>query len=787
MRRNLQIFLMSWCLAGGFVLPVPAFAGAPSVTATATDPSVEILYHSDQPSSGPVEIIYHPAEPSSGLVEIIYHPDESSALAPPAGKPLPVAELPVALTADRLTYDNVNKVVQADGDVVMQQGDTTLRADEVIWQDATRDAVASGNMRLAEPGAEMAGRSLHANLATGKGLARDSRVFFRERNFHLAGEEIERFGESTYRVTEGRFTTCDGEIPDWQFTSSQVDVTLGHYATARNVWFEVLDWPVFYLPYLIFPVKAERESGLLLPQAGYSSSKGAMLSLAWYQVIDRNLDATLYLDYQSKVGVGKGLEYRYLVAGDNAGQMLFYHVTDLKDNVDQDVTDNADANLKQSDDTFAFQWRHNGTLPGRVRLAADVDYVEDIEFFEDFGNVAEEYARDHTVSTITLQRNWENLNLTILSEYIRDLENNNDYTLQRLPEVSLSMSRRRLGKSFLFLRMENLLTNFTRKEGVDGLRYYFNPELSAPFKPGRWLELTPKMALHGRYYHVNDPGAGLNRDDYDNENLVAEYALTASSRFNRVFPVGRGGIDKLRHSIEPEITYRYIPESFQGKLPYFDAYDRFGDASRDSSRLEYALINRLTARMVDAYGNRSYRELLNLRLSQIYDIAVARDDQLDDNQPFSELRAELQGNPTAESSFRIDASLPVYGDRRFSRVTASAAYASARGNQAALDYTYVNAESGAEPSDYLDLRLATTLLAPVYASFRQRYDFREAQSLESLLELEYRAKCWSLFLSLRNRPAQDGGPDNNEVMAGFALSGLGRVGGFGSKLGPPAY
>jgi LPS-assembly protein len=720
-------------------------------------------------------VLFHPAENMASAaaqapvepVEIIFHADEPSPVpaAPgprkPAETPKPQAP-PVLLSADRLDYDNDNKVIQAGGDVTLQQGETTLAADELLWQETTRDAAASGNVRLAEPGAEMAGSSLYANLATGKGLARDSRVFFRERNFHLAGDEIERFGESTYRVTGGRFTTCDGEIPDWQFSADRVDVSLGRFATARNVWFEIHNQPVFYLPYLLFPVKAERESGFLLPRAGFSSRKGTMLSLAWYQVIDRNLDATLYLDTLSKVGIGKGLEYRYVLDNDNVGQALLYHVT----------------GLSQHDDTFALKWRHDGNLPGGVKLTANVDYVEDIEYFEDFGNAAEEYTRDHAVSSIMLQRNWDHLNLTVLNEYIRDLEDGNEVTLQRLPEVNLSLLLHRLGDSWFYLRAENSLTNFVRKEGVDGLRDYFNPELMAAFKPGSWLELTPKVAAHGRYYRIDSIDGSLHRDDYDDESLVAEYALTASTRLARVFPLARWGIEKLKHSIEPQITYTYIPDANQEKLPFFDVYDQIGP----SNRVEYALVNRLTGRAVDGDGNPSYRELLNLRLSQGYDIAVARDDHLPDQEPFSDLRIELQANPTVESFINLDALLPVYGDQRFSKVTTTAGYSSRRGNTLALDYAYVRDDYGIEPSDYLGLKVGTTMLAPVYADFRERYDFRDGRSLERLLNLEYRARCWSLFLSLRNRSAENDGPDNNEIMAGFALSGIGRVGGFGSKL-----
>lgn len=714
----------------------------------------EILFIADgEVPMAPATGVSSPAAPSS-VAAIPMSPEPAQV--PQATEP------PVLLSADRLDYDNDNKVIKAGGDVILQQGETTLAADELLWQESTRDASASGHVRLAEPGAEMAGTALQANLATGKGLARDGRIFFRERNFHLAGDEIERLGETTYRVKGGRFTTCDGEIPDWQFTSDQVDVTLGRFATARNVWFEIHDTPVVYLPYLLFPVKAERESGFLLPRAGYSSRKGAMLSLAWYQVIDRHLDATIFLDSLSKVGLGKGLEYRYVLGDDNAGEALLYHVTGLSGN----------------DDTFALKWRHTGDLPGGVRLTADVDYVEDIEYFEDFGNVAEEYNRDHVVSSIRLQRNWEHLSLTLLTEYIRNLENSNDLTFQRLPELNLSMPLHRLGSSLFYVRAGNLLTNFTRKESVDGLRDYFNPELSAVFKPGSWLELTPKVAAHGRYYRIDSTDGTVSRGDYDNESLVAEYALTASTRLARVFPVASGGIDKLKHSIEPQVTYTYIPETAQERLPYFDVYDRIGP----SNWVEYALVNRLTGRAVDADGNLSYRELLNLRLSQGYDIAITRDDTLHDQEPFSDLRIEVQAKPTVESFLNLDALVPFYSDQRFSRVTTSAGYSSRRGNVVALDYAYVKDQFDAEPSDYLGLKLGTSMLAPIYADFRERYDFREGRSLESLLNLEYRAPCWSLFLSLRNRSAEDNGADENEIMAGFALSGIGRIGGFGSKL-----
>jgi len=674
---------------------------------------------------------------------------------PVAATDLPVAPhqvgaaAPIALAADRLEYDGATGIFHARGAVTLEQGDLSLVSDQLFWQETTRDAVAAGQVRLVEPDGELAGSSLHANFTTGLGRVGQGRVFLRERNFHLAGDEIERFGEASYRVNGGRFTTCDGDRPAWQFTAKQVDVNLGGYAVARDVWFEVRDLPLLYLPYLVFPVKSERESGFLLPRVGYSSRKGTLLSLAWYQVIDRHLDATVYVDYLSRLGLGKGLEYRYALGVDNQGEASYYHVSGFDD----------------TPDSYALAWRHGGFLPGSVRLTADVEYVNRIEFFEDFGEAAEEYTRDHTVSTVMLQRNWEKLNLTGYARYIKDLEEDNDTTLQTLPELGLTVPRYLLGEGPLYTRTELLATNFSRREGEEGRRVYLRQGVGMTLKPGSWLEFTPEVAAYGRYYQ----GDGGEESD-----LLPEYSATLSTRLVRTFAFDRWGAERLQHSIEPQITYLYMPDRDQDDLPLYGRGDRLGPLNQ----VEYALVNRLTARFTGADGTAGYREVLNLRLSQVYDVRTARDDELDDPEPFSDLRAELLLRPTPRSSIELDAFSRVHDDWQFSRLRAGVGYDDRRGNLARLNYHYRSDEAYASATDYLQVDLTTAWLAPVYLGFAERYDFQDGRSLESLLELEYRSQCWSLFLTLRDRP------EGEEVLVGFALAGLGRVGGFGSTLRP---
>jgi len=656
----------------------------------------------------------------------------------------------IVLVADYLAYSSEDDSYEARGDVILRQKGVELKSGELLWQAVTQDVAAKGNVQLNDDGTEVSGESMQYNMATGQGQVRDGRMFVHQGNFHISGEQIEKRSQADYYVQHGSFTTCDGEVPDWKFSASEVDVTLEGYARAKHVWFHINDVPVLYTPYMAFPVKSERESGFLTPSFGYSNYKGAMASLSWYQVIDRNMDATIYLDYLSELGLGKGLEYRYALAHQNNGKALYYNVTGLKGN----------PNL------YYLKWGHRGNLAGGWRLMADAEYADDQLFFEEFGESSADYNRDKTVSTIMLQRNWQKLNLVGYSRYIKDLEGDTDETLQRLPELGFSVARYRLGNTPLYAGLESYATHFYRKQGEDGERLFLKPSVSAVFKPGSWLEVVPQVALYQRLYNV---------DDKDNEQAVPEFSLGLATHLEKDFAVDRWGIQRIQHSVEPKVVYTYVPEVSQDDLPLFDLYDR-NELQNDIS---YALVNRLTARSTAADGSRIYREIFNLRLSQNYNIDEAKNNRSGENRPFSDVRVELDVQPTRKISLHAESLVPVYGNSLLRTLTIGASARDNAGNSVNVDYSYKNVDFYAVATDYLKVQLDTSLLKPVYARFEERYDFRDKRELEKLVGLEYRSKCWSILLSYRNR-YRENEQDDQEVMVTFVLAGIGMNQGFGS-------
>ncbi len=655
------------------------------------------------------------------------------------------SDTPVSLEADQLSYDQESGVYEADGHVILRQGDLSLVSDQLLLQTATQDVTAEGDVVIRQADDELSGQRMQYNLATELGSVQQGKVFLREKNFHLAGDFVEKSGAATYHVSEGSFTTCDGETPDWEFSAESVDVTLGRFATARNAWFRVKDVPLLYLPYLIYPVNTERESGLLPPSFGYSSDKGVQSSLAWYQVLDRNQDATLYLDHYSKKGLGTGLEYRYIFGQDNVGEARYYHVSGISD----------------TPDLYALEWQHSGTLPGGIHLTADAEYVNDVLFFDDFGEVADDYNQDKTLATLILQRNWDKLNLAGHLRYLKDLESDNDLTLQTLPELSAVVPRYRVGGTPLYLGLESYATRFRSEDAPDGERYLLRPSVGAVLKPDSWLEMSPGVALTQRYYDA---------ESIDDEVTIPEYVLTLSTHLQRVFSFQRWGFDSLRHSIEPEVSYLYVPDVEQEDLPWFDRYDRL----ERQNRIEYALINRVTAKAVNVAGPPSYRDILRLRLSQSYNVDEARDDAIDDKEPFSDWRVELDLRPTEKSFVEVDGRITAHNALVFNQLDIEAGLDDNAGNRLAAGYAYRRelADAPELSADYLKAVLDTALLKPVYLHLEERYDFEDEGSLETLVGLEYRSGCWSLILSFRDRP------DDEQVMVNFVLAGLGGSDGY---------
>jgi len=652
---------------------------------------------------------------------------------------------PVDLEADQLSFDDQVGRYLASGNVKLKQGDMQLQSDELWWHRDSGEIEATGGVVLERGQERLTGERVRYNLNDGTGIVEEGRVLLYEQNLHISGGRIEKRGESDYRIVDGSFTTCDGDVPAWKFSASQLDVTIGGYARARNAVFYLKNIPSFYLPYLIYPAKTERESGLLIPSIGYSDRRGMEFSAAYYQVISRNQDATLYLDYLSDLGVGKGLEYRYIFGRDNAGEAHAYHI-----------------DAKEEDDRYALAWDHLGTLPGQVRLSADTEHVSELDYFDDFGEEAAEYNKTESVSVVSLSRNWGLNNLVGQLRYTENLELDDPTTLQWLPRVNLDSVRQQLGTTPFYFTLGSEYTYFWREEGLKGQRLRVRPGLLAPLKLWNAIDVVPEIGWTERHYWTSEEGSGhVQKGIYD-------FSTRLSSRFYRVYPWESDSVTRIRHMVEPDITYLYVPDVDQSLLPEFDSFDRIDE----TNRIEYGLTQRFTTRAATGGAFPEYRDLLFLRLSQYYDLLI--NDEVKER--FSPIRGQITLSPADFFEFQVDGRYD-FSRQRWEEYSGETLFRDQLGNRIGLQYRKLKADVAEDEVDYGSLNLTLAWLKPVYLGYRNRYDLNTSTELEQVLDVEYRHQCWSIFLTLRERE------DDTSVMLSFSLGGVGRVGSGGKNMG----
>jgi lipopolysaccharide assembly outer membrane protein LptD (OstA) len=158
----------------------------------------------------------------------------------------------VRIKADRARYEYPTDTATLEGNVVIDQGPTRLSGTRAVFQVKAK----TGRIEKAR-----------ADLAP---------------TYHVIAESIEKIGEAVYRIRDGLFTSCDVPSPEWSFYLQEATVTLDDYARMKNVSFRAGPVPLLYTPYLVWPTKEDRASGMLTPGVGYNTRRGAYLGLSHY-------------------------------------------------------------------------------------------------------------------------------------------------------------------------------------------------------------------------------------------------------------------------------------------------------------------------------------------------------------------------------------------------------------------------------------------------------------------------------------------------------------------------
>jgi len=705
--------------------------------------------------------------------------------------PAYVKNLPerVDIEADNLIYESDTETYRASGNVVITFEGGHIKADDVILNRMTSEATAEGNVYIKSGEDILEGKKARFNIADESGTISGGKLFFDRNHLYLKGETIEKRGESTYFLHDGQATTCDGENPDWMFSGKELEVTVDGYGVAKHVAFRVKGAPILYMPYIIFPAKTTRQTGLLFPRIAYSQNKlGWDIGIPFYWAISESADATFYQRYMDKRGFQEGVEFRYISGHDSYGTLYGDYLDDSMKISDSGEGEFLRRDWQENHKRWSYYLDHQKQFTSGLYLKADIKRVSDKWYFRDFDSYnyyLENYvgndrgtfkgvsfngnaSQSSLNSTVRLVKNWSLFNATALMEYTDNFQSrSNDETLQRYPQVTVTGIKQPIPGSPFDFELESLYGYYYRTTGYRGQLLDAHPVFSLPLRLYDHIEFTPSLGLRETAWRSSYSGNAADAEDKNGSRELYHMGATLSSEAHRVFDVGGEVVDKIRHAIKPEVAYTYIPNVHQT-----DAPDFLSEIHEENS-LTYSLTNILIARLNDGDEGVMYREFLRLKLSQTYDLKEARrntDGSSKAKRPFGNIAAEFECNPFQYFSLEADAILDINAGE-WREINSRLDISDRRSDSLTAEYRYTQ-----DSVEEINLSLkgrATKTLDVMYALRKNQFDNK---TLETTYAIDYHKQCWSAELSYSDSA------DDRRFMLIFSLYGLGKVGGLSGEV-----
>ena len=216
----------------------------------------------------------------------------------------------VKITADKQEIVR-DEYALLTGNVKMIYGDVHLSADKVTYNQVTKDVTAEGNVIIDQGPQRLASVKAIYNLETKTGTLFTAKGSL-EPSVYFTADQIEKLDANTYQLTNGVFTSCDIDNPEWSFRLASGRITANDYARLRNISFRAKRVPLFWTPYIVWPTKADRSQGFLIPKPGYNNEFGGYIKTAYFLPFGEWADATVRADLFSSGALGAGLNARYV-------------------------------------------------------------------------------------------------------------------------------------------------------------------------------------------------------------------------------------------------------------------------------------------------------------------------------------------------------------------------------------------------------------------------------------------------------------------------------------------
>ena len=644
------------------------------------------------------------------------------------------------------------------GNVQIRMGQRLLTADQATINAEQRSVELNGDIEYLDPQMHVRGKG-GSFQEGGVGNFEGAEFELREQSVRGAAANA-RFRQSGQIGLEGvRYTACPPGNEDWSLAAGAIEIdqkTL--IGTGRDVRVEFLGVPVFYTPWISFPVGDQRKSGLLFPTIGSGSRTGTQIAVPYYWNLAENYDATLTSRWYSSRGVRLDPELRYLSDRSRSQLNVEYLVDDQETGEARGVID----------------WRHVTRFAPRTRLLIDATDVSDNDYFEDFGVGFEGTSVQFVNRYIELRHDTTDWTLNARAQGYQVIDNTlaaEDEPYRIAPQLS-ALGRWRDFAGGMSGSLFAEATNFQRELGPQGIRLDAEPSLEWRVDRNGGF-FAAGAAYRYTQYLLDEVAPGA--DDSPDRSLPSA-SLDAGFTMERA----SGSQGKRIQTLEPRMLYLYVPYKNQDDLPVFDTGipdlnlvqlfrtnryvgpDRIGDANQVSVGV--------TTRLLDSSRGRQY---LSATLGQAFyfqDPRVALPDEPVRDRSTSDVVAEVELNAYKNWNARFAYQWnpdETQGERSETFVQ----YNPTPGRVINAGYRFRR-----DLLEQVDVSGAWPISNQWRGFARFVYSLQEEKTLDQFLGLEYSSCCWAVRVIGRRFISSRSGAAETSIGLQLELKGLSSVG-----------
>jgi hypothetical protein len=586
------------------------------------------------------------------------------------------------LTAEKITVDWNAREMRAEGiwDSVWVVSETG---------DSTRDVQMKGAPQFQEGSDVMNGEVMLFNFETKKGRVLRGRMAY-EDGFY-GGQAFKMVQPKVFHVGDAAYTTCDlEENPHFHIWSQKMKIIADDKVVGKPIVMYLGKVPVLALPYLLFPIKRGRHSGLLIPRYGESSLEGRYLrGLGYYWAASEYWDVESQLDYFEKSGVmlRGNLNYnaRYKLQGRVSGSI---------------TRKNFEA-LGTKEQRWDLNVQHRQEITPFTDFSVDARFVSSKDFYSDLSSNREHRMQQEIRSNAKLNHKWgrsgqiqlfmnqtRNLQTDAVSETFPKLTISNRIA-SLIPEPERSQSRSESDRWYQSIRVPysfNILGERNRQEsGPDtnrtvekdeglgwdhSLSFYATPKLFG------WLSLKPEVSyketwVDRRKHYFVDPETNQIEEEDERGFFALRTYNTSLSLNTKIYGMFHSRFVEgvlLRHVATPGVSFSFAPDFSSSRYGYYQTViDTAGNAiekdrykgslfrstpSGEQQRMNLSLNNLFQMKIGDGEEAKKF-DLFSYNLSTSYNWKA-------DQYKFSDLSSRINANPMNSLSLSMNTTHTFY-------------------------------------------------------------------------------------------------------------------------------